>query len=68
MNEARRVQLEIFRSWTPAERLQRGMELSAFCFAAREDRLRRQHPEASAEELREIRLREVLRTPSTRLR
>ena len=62
------MQLEIFRSWAPAERLRCGMEFSAFCFEVREARLRRQHPEASEEELRAIRLREVLRTPSTRLR
>jgi hypothetical protein len=60
MDEARRIQLEIFRRWTPEERVQRGLELSALCFAARDERLRRQHPDASEEELRWIRVREVL--------
>lgn len=63
MNEARRIQLELFRSWSPAQRFQRGMELSALAFAARDARLRRQHPQASEEELRWIRAREVLGLP-----
>ena len=60
MNEARRVQLEVFRSWPPGERLRRGMELTELCVAAREARLKRQHPQASPTELRALRLREVL--------
>lgn len=63
MNEARRVQLEIFRRWTPAERLRRGMELTRLARAARDERLRRQHPAASEDELRWIRVREVLGLP-----
>lgn len=61
------MQLEIFRSWTPAERLRRGMEMTQFLCRARDARLRRQHPEASEQELRELRVREVLRSKSTRL-
>lgn len=63
MDEARRVQLEIFRRWTPAERLKRGMELTALARAARDARLRRQHPHATEEEFRWIRVREVLGLP-----
>lgn len=39
------------------------MELTALCLAARDERLRRQHPEATAEELRLIRAREALGLP-----
>ena len=60
MDEARRSQLELLRRWTPEERVRRGLELSALCFAARDERLRRQHPGASEEELRWIRVREIL--------
>lgn len=60
LSEARRRQLELLRGWSPEQRLARGMELTALACAARDDRLRRQHPEASEEELRGIRLREVL--------
>lgn len=63
MDEGRRRQLEVFRGWTPVERLTRGMELTALCCAARDARLRRQHPGASEEELRALRLREVLQLP-----
>lgn len=62
MDPARKRQLELFRSWTPLQRLQRGMELTALACAARDARLRRQHPNASEEELRQIRLEEVLRS------
>ena len=51
MNEARRIQLETLRRWTPQARLGRGMPLTALCLAAREARLRRQHPGASEDEL-----------------
>ena len=60
MNEARRRQLEILRSWSPEERLRRGMELTAMCCAVRDARIQRKHPEASEAELRALRLREVL--------
>ncbi len=60
MNEARRRQLEILRSWSPQERLRRGMELTAMCCAARDARIQRQHPRASEHELRALRLREIL--------
>jgi hypothetical protein len=63
MDEARRIQLEIFRRWTPEQRVRRGIEMSAFGFAVRDERLRRQHPDASEEELRWIRVREVLGLP-----
>jgi hypothetical protein len=67
VNEARRRQLELFRSWSPEERLRRGLELSALCLEVRDARLRQQHPEASEEELRRLRLEEVLAQPSIRL-
>ncbi|MCW8141243.1 MAG: hypothetical protein KIT58_20265 [Planctomycetota bacterium] len=63
MDEARRVQLEVFRRWPPAERVRRGMELTRLALAARDARLRRQHPEATEEELRWIRAREALGLP-----
>jgi hypothetical protein len=60
MNEARRRQLEIFRAWTPQQRLRRGMELTALCLEAREARLRRQFPDATEKQLRQHRLAEFL--------
>ena len=63
MNEGRRRQLEIFRAWSPAQRLARGMELTALCRAARDARLRLTYPGVSEEELRLIRAREALDLP-----
>lgn len=63
MIDVRRVQLEIFRRMTPAERLKLGMEFTSRARAARDARLRRQHPHASEEEFRWIRVREVLGLP-----
>lgn len=60
VEEGRRIQLEVFRRWAPAERVQRGMELTALALAARDARLRQQHPHATEEQLRWIRAREVL--------
>ena len=60
MIDVRRVQLEIFRRMTPAERLKLGMEFTARARAARDARLRRQHPHVTEEEFRWIRVREVL--------
>lgn len=63
MNEGRRRQLEVLARMTPAQRLARGMELTRLCLAARDARLRRQHPAATEEELRWIRAREALGLP-----
>jgi len=60
VNEARRIQIEIFRSWTPEERVRRGMELTQICLRARDARIREQNPGVSEEEFRQIRLREIL--------
>lgn len=57
------MQLEVFRRMTPEQRLLRGLELSELVFAARDARIRRQHPDATEEELRWIRAREVLGLP-----
>jgi hypothetical protein len=61
MDDGRRMQLEVFRRMTPAQRLEQGARLSACALAAWESRLRRQHPGATAAELRAIRLAEALR-------
>lgn len=63
MNEARRLQLEIYRRMTPEERLGRMSQLIALGRAARDARLRRQHPQATEEELAWIRVRDVLGLP-----
>ncbi len=63
MNEARRLQLEVYRRMTPEERLARMSQLIALGRAARDARLRRQHPDATDEELAWIRVRDVLGLP-----
>lgn len=60
VDEARRIQIEIFRSWTPEERVRRGMELTQICLRARDARIREQNPGVSEEEFRRIRLEEIL--------
>ena len=60
MDEGRRIQLEIWKSWTPAQRLAAAGKLSQLVMDLRDLRLRRQFPHATAEELRQLRLREVL--------
>ena len=67
MDAARVAELALFRAWTPQERLRRGMELTALCLRAREARLRRQHPGATEEELRRLRVLEALAKPTTRI-
>jgi hypothetical protein len=63
VNEARRRQLELYRRMTPEQRLARASQLIALGRAARDARLRRQHPDATDEELRWIRVRDVLGLP-----
>jgi hypothetical protein len=63
VNEARRLQLEVFRRMTPEERIYRGMLLTRAAFEARDARIRRQHPGISEDELRRVRAREILRLP-----
>ncbi len=63
MNEARRLQLEVYRRMTPEERLARMSQLIALGRAARDARLRRQPPDATEEELAWIRVRDVLGLP-----
>ncbi len=63
MNEERRLQLEVYRRMTPEQRLNRMSQLIVLGRAARDTRLRRQHPDATAEELAWIRVRDVLSLP-----
>lgn len=61
MDEGRRIQLEIMRRMTPSQRFQQAMALTKVCLWAREDRLRRTYPDATEDQLRELRIREALR-------
>lgn len=61
MDDGRRIQLEVWRHMTPAQRLEQGARLTACTLAAWDARLRRQHPQANEMELRAIRLAEALR-------
>jgi hypothetical protein len=49
--EAWKVWLELIRKMTPAERLQRAFEYSAFVRNLAESTLRREHPDASEREI-----------------
>lgn len=66
MDEGRRQQLAVFRRMTPTQRLRQASRLTACALAAREQRLRRQHPDASESELRDLRTAELLRFSPTR--
>ena len=63
MNEARRVQLEILRSWTPAQRFAAAAKMIRLAVACRDARLRRQNPGVSEKELQRLRLEEVVGHP-----
>ncbi len=68
MDEARRMQMEVFRRMTPAQRLEQAGQMYRMVMEAWEGRIRRQHPEATPEELRAIRVREIMRfSPSLRM-
>lgn len=64
MDPARAVQLRIFASWTPAQRLAAASRMTAIGFALRDRRLRQRFPEATDRELAYARVREVLGLPS----
>ena len=63
MDEARRVQIEILRSWTPAQRFAAAAKMIQLAVACRDARLRRQNPGVSEKELRRLRLEEVVGHP-----
>ncbi len=63
MDRAREIQFEIWRKAGPGGRLAIAAALNAFVRSVWEQRLRRQFPEASEQELRWARLREVLHLP-----
>jgi hypothetical protein len=60
MDAGRELQLKIWSSWSAEQRLQAAGKMIELVLALRDARLRRQHPEASDDELRQLRLREVL--------
>ena len=61
MDDGRNRQLDVWRRMTPSQRLDQGARMTACVLAAWEARLRRQHPNADAAELRAIRLAECLK-------
>ncbi|MCA8963014.1 MAG: hypothetical protein KDC38_20970, partial [Planctomycetes bacterium] len=60
MDEARRQQIEIIRSWTPEHRLLMAFKLHTLAVTMRNARIERQNPGATEEELRDLRCREAL--------
>lgn len=65
MDDGRRIQLDVWRRMTPAQRLEQGARMTACVLQAWEQRLRRQHPGADEAELRSIRVQEALRFGSS---
>ena len=63
-DHARMIQLRIFASWTPDQRLAAASRMTAFGFALRDRRLRARYPGASERELGYARVREILGQPS----
>ncbi len=61
MYDARRIQLQALRRMTPADRVRLGMSMSDMVRRSWMDRLARQHPHASPDEMRAIRISEMLR-------
>ncbi|MGE3165411.1 MAG: hypothetical protein AB7O52_10940 [Planctomycetota bacterium] len=61
MDEARRRQIEIWKAWTPEQRLAAAGRLTQLLLDLRDARLRRDHPGATDEDLRQLRLAEALR-------
>ena len=62
---AREAQLAIWRSWTPARRLGVASALTAFALEQRDRNLRLAHPEATAAEMRRLRVAATLRASPT---
>jgi hypothetical protein len=62
---AREIQLRIWANWTPARRLQMAGALTAFAVAQRDRTLRQAHPDASDDEMRQLRIVETLRASPT---
>ena len=46
-SEARRLQIEIIRSWTPEQRLEKGLQMATWAMALRRARSRESHPGAA---------------------
>lgn len=61
MDEARRIHLDALRRMGSARRVELGMAMSDLVRRSWMDRLARQHPDASPEEMRTIRIAEMLR-------
>lgn len=65
---ARRVQFGIWASWSADQRLRAVGQMTELILALRDDRLRRQHPDASADEFRRLRIADtLLHSPTLRL-
>jgi hypothetical protein len=63
---AREMQLAIWRSWTPARRLEMVGRITAMAVGMRDYRLREMHPDWSEERLRQERVAETLRVSPSR--
>ena len=61
MDDGRRQQFAIWRRMTPSQRLEQASRLTACALAAWDSRLRRQHPHATEQELRTLRVAEAMR-------
>lgn len=60
MDEARRVQIEIWKRWTADERLAAAGRLTDLVLELRDIRLRDRYPQASEDEIVRLRLAEVM--------
>ena len=60
MDTARELQLEIFRGWTPEERLLAGFKMIGLAVSLRNARIRMKNPDANEEELSDLRCRAAL--------
>jgi hypothetical protein len=66
MDNGRSLQLAVWQRMTSAQRLEQGARMTACVLAAWESRLRRQHPQANAEEMRAVRLAECMKLSALR--
>jgi hypothetical protein len=67
MDEGRRRQLAIWRTWTPERRFEAAMAMTMLVLELRDQRLAAQHPQATESELRSLRVEATLEaSPSIR--
>lgn len=67
MDTGRRIHLESLKRMGPAGRVQLGMSMSDMVRRSWMERLARQHPQASPDEMRAIRIAEMLRFSPSRV-